>query len=72
MPECLFQIHQIAQIAEHMFKEKRHDLIRMLKKVAKYAPGNRVRLNIPKLLAKILRIVRFFDAPFANNADQST
>lgn len=71
-PDCLFEINQLAQITEHMFKDRPNEMVRRLNKAIRYATENQVRLKIPKLDVESLRIVGFSDASFANNADLLT
>ena len=71
-PDCLFEISQLTQVTEKMFEEKPKDMIVRLNKAVKYATGNRVRLKVPKLDKKSVRVVGFADSSFANNADLSS
>ena len=69
---CLFEIAQLAQITDEMFKKSAPTIIRRLHKATKYAVENRIRLRIPTLEKSSIRVVGFSDSSFANNEDYSS
>eukprot|EP00171_Calliarthron_tuberculosum_P021336 IDg21336t1 len=70
-PECLFEILQLAQVAEDRFNENKSDLICLLNEATKFATDYHITLKTPKLDKNSLRIISFSDVTFANH-DLST
>lgn len=62
LPDCLFEISQLAQVTEAHFEDKHRDHIKRLNRVVKHAVDNRVSLRIPKLREEPLKIIGFSDA----------
>lgn len=71
-PDCLFEIDQMAHVAEKMFNRQPAAYIRRLRKPTKYATDKRTPLKIKKLDKKTFKIGRFSDALSANNQDLSS
>lgn len=68
-PDCLFEISQLSQVTEEMFKKNPHDCVKRLNRTIRYARNNEVNINFPKLNLQSLRIIGYSDASFANNND---
>ena len=71
-PDCAFEISQLSQITEAMFRSKPEDCIKQLNRTARYAKENVVKIKFPKLDINSLCILGFSDASFANNQDFSS
>lgn len=71
-PGCLFEIAQLAQLTEEMFREQPEVYIKRLNNGINFAMDNLTALKVSKLEAKSLKIFGFSDASFANNHDQSS
>ncbi len=70
--DCFFEISQLAQVTEQMYLDNCVVHIKRLNKAVQYAVTNKINLKIPKLNPSTLRVIRFSDASFSNNADLST
>lgn len=71
-PDCLFEISQMAQVTDKIYKEKRASIIKRINRTIEYTKINPLKLKVMKLKQQNLSIVGFSDSSFMNNWDHST
>lgn len=67
LPDCLFDISQLAQIEETICKEDKTSAISKTNKAIRRALDNHLELKIKSLDLATLKVIGFSDASFANN-----
>eukprot|EP00171_Calliarthron_tuberculosum_P006558 IDg6558t1 len=71
-PKLSLEISQLAQVTDDQYHCNQLSVVKKLNRVVKYAADNPLSILFPKLNHLNLRLVRFFDASFANDNDFSS
>lgn len=64
-PDCLFEISELAQVAEERFNAAKGSSMRTLNTALKYEINNRICLKVTRLDEDTLRMIGFSDVLFA-------